>query len=123
MRDNYSVTTSTQLGKWEKELVEEHAALLRINLYNASYTVRAYGYTRRTSDNLFPRFFDTIFSSVPQDAISKQSDEKTLVIKRSKFPLVSANNYACLFVPSMRRALAPLSLLLYGVNIDTFFDT
>lgn len=123
VRDSYSTTTSTQLGKWENMLVEERAALLRVNLYQASYTVRARGYTRYTSDGRFPRFLDAIFSSVPQDAISTQSDDTTLVIKRSKFPLVSAHNYACLFVPSMRRALAPLSLLLYGVNIDTFFDT
>lgn len=123
VRDSYSATTNTQLGKWENMLVDEHAALLRINLYQSSYTVRAHGYTRYTSNVRFPRFLDAIFSSVPQDAISAQSDDTTLVIKRSKFSLVSAHNYACLFVPSMRRALAPLSLLLYGVNIDTFFDT
>lgn len=128
VRDNYSATTSTQLVKWEKELMYERAALLRVNLFQASYTVRESGYNSNTRayDSRFHCSMDNalsaIFSSVPQDAISRMSDEKTLVIKRSKFPLVSANNYACLFVPSMRRALAPLSSLLYGVNIDTFFD-
>lgn len=124
VRDNYSATTSTQLSKFERMLLEEHSALVRVNLYQASYTVKGYGgYERRTTDGRLPRFIDAVFASVPQDAISKQSDETTLVIKRSKFPLVSANNYACLFVPSMRRALSPIPRLLYGVDIDRYFET
>jgi len=128
VRDNYSATTSTQLGKWEKELTDERAALLRVNLYQFSYTVHARGYNNtHTYNSRFHISMDyllsAIFSSVPQYAISKQSDDTTLVIKRSKFPLVEANNYACLFVPSMRRALAPLPRLLYGVDIERYFET
>lgn len=123
VRGHYSATTATQLGKFERMLLEEHGALVRVNLYQASYTVKGYGgYECHTSDGRLPRFMGAIFASVPQDAISKQSDETTLVIKRSKFPLVSANNYACLFVPSMRRALSPIPRLLYGVDIDRYFE-
>ena len=124
VRDGYTTTTNTQLGKFARMLLEEQGALVRVNLYQASYTVKGYGgYERHTTDGRLPRFIDAVFASVPQDAISKQSDETTLVIKRSKFPLVSANNYACLFVPSMRRALSPIPRLLYGVDIDRYFDT
>lgn len=124
VRDGYSTTTNTQLGKFERMLVEEQGALLRVNLYQASYTVKGHGgYNRFTGIGRFPRFLDAVFASVPQEAISKQSDDVTLVIKRSKFPLVSANNYSCLFVPSMRRALAPIPRLLYGVDISRYFET
>lgn len=124
VRGNYSTTTSMQLSKFERMLLEEHSAFVRVNLYQGSYTVKGYGgYEHRTTDGRLPRFIDAVFASVPQAAISKQSDETTLVIKRSKFPLVSANNYACLFVPSMRRALSPIPRLLYGVDIDRYFET
>ena len=129
VRDGYTTTTNTQLGKFEKMLSDEHSALLRVNLYQSSYTVRERVYNSSTHmyDSRFHcsmnNVLSAIFSSVPQEAISRQSDEKTLIIKRSKFPLVSANNYACLFVPSMRRALSPIPRLLYGVDIDRYFET
>ena len=124
VRGHYSTTTAMQLGKFERMLLEEQGALVRVNLYQSSYTVKGYGgYERHTTDGRLPRFIDAVFASVPQDAISKQSDETTLIIKRSKFPLISANNYACLFVPSMRRALSPIPRLLYGVDIDRYFET
>lgn len=122
VRDGYSVTTSTQLGKFVSTLLEEHGALVRVNLYQASYAVKGYVYDRRTGDGRFSSVIDSVFSSVPQGAISKQSSVTTLVIKPSKFPLVSANNYACLFTPSMRMAISPISHLLYGAGIDRYFE-
>lgn len=128
VRDGYSTTTSTQLAKFEKALVDEHSALLRVNLYQASYSVRAHGYNSNTYiySPRFHRSMDSvlsvIFSNVPQEAISSQSNEMTLIIKRSKFPLVAANNYSALLASPMRRAISPIVRLLYGVAVDRYFE-